>query len=243
MTEQEATEAVGTNEPQRDKERGFLRRNGWVLAIAALLTLITVVTGTTWAGQHAALGDQKSRISELEDQLKTAELKKSELVEKDLLTSLGVSRNRLNKDARIITDLVKTALTWDSGTAYEQARTRLKDKHALSEDKGFLQQFMPASRYNEDAGGKRYYYIDVQGLNSAVGGDPDIEVAKVAAGDYTYAVLVDAAVTSDSVEQNNANPGRVTADRRMLLFVTVDADGGVSDLSGVPASGSTRHSR
>ncbi|MFI9629329.1 hypothetical protein [Streptomyces sp. NPDC052042] len=215
------------------------RRNAWVLAVAAALVLVAVLTGLTWAGQRTALETQESRIGELEGQLKAAQLKNSERVEKDVLESLGVSRKRLDADARIITSLVTTAFTWDSGEAYEQARTRLKDKYGLAEDGPFLKDFMPSSRFNEDDTGKRYYYIDTAGMRSAVGDDPDIEVVKVSAGDYVYAVLVDVAVTSSAVERNDTPPGAITAHRRMLLHITVDAEGGVSGLSGIPASGST----
>jgi hypothetical protein len=222
---------------------GFVRRNGWVLAIAALLAVIATVFGMTWAGQQWALDRQKSAIDTLQERLKAAQLKNSERVSQDVLKSLGVSQGRLGEDAPIITSLVETAFTWDSGTAYEQARTKLKDTYGLSEKDAFLKDFMPPSRYNEDSTGKRYYYIDAEGLNSSVDGSPDIQVVKVVADDYTYLVLVDVGVTTDSVKQNGSRPGAVTADRRMLLFVTVDAAGDVSGFSGVPANGATRHSR
>ncbi|UJW28867.1 hypothetical protein L3Q67_26895 [Saccharothrix sp. AJ9571] len=233
---------AGAAGPRQANQRGFIRRNSGVLVIAALLVLVAAVAGTRSAGQRAALDGQESRISELEGELRTAHRARSEQIEGDLLHSVGVSRARLDGDARMIAALVETAFTWDSSAAYDQARAELKAKYGLSEDDVFFTEFMPPSRYNSDAGGQRYHYIDAQGLNSSAGDDLDIEVVRVSAGDYTYAVLADVAVTSDAIEQNNANPGRITAQRRMLLVVTVDAEGGVSGLSGVPASGSTRHS-
>ncbi|MFB7917088.1 hypothetical protein [Streptomyces sp. NPDC056061] len=225
---------------QPEKRPGFVRRNAWILTLAAFLALVATLAAITWSGQHTATKAQESRIGQLEGRLKTAQLKNSERVEQDTLEALGISQRRLDADSRIVTRLAETAFTWDSGAAYERARAQLKDRYALTEDDAFLREFMPPSRYNEDDTGKRYYYIDTAGLNSAVGDAPDIEVVKVAAGDYAYAFLVDVAVTSDSVERNSASPEKVTAHRRMLLFVTVDAEGGVSGLSGIPASGSTR---
>ncbi|MEU7315492.1 hypothetical protein [Streptomyces sp. NPDC007083] len=196
----------------------------------------------SWVGHRERLERQQIRIDALEGRLKKAQLKNSERVDEDVLKAIGASRNRLDKDASIIAGLVDSAFTWDSGEAYAQARTRLKERYELTEKSEFLTRFMPPSRYNEDADGKRYYYIDTQGMNSAVGDEPEVEIVKVAAGDYSYAVLVDVEVTSDAVKRNNANKGRYAADRTVLLFLTVDAKGEVSDLSGVPTSGSTRHS-
>lgn len=221
---------------------GFARRNALVLAVAAILATASVVTGMTWGSQQAVLDAQGQRIGGLEGQLKSAELAKSEQVEQNVLEALGVSQGRIDKDRPVIDRLVRTAFTWDSGQSYESARADLKERHNLSEDQPFLQQFMPPSRFNEDDLGKRYYYIDTQGMNSSVALDPDIEVVKVNADQYTYAVMVDVSITSDAVIRNNANPGSVSTQRRMLLFLAVDAEGTVSNLSGVPASGSTRHS-
>lgn len=222
--------------------RGFLRRNGWLVALAAVLAVLAAVTATSWAGHGAELEAQRTRIQGLEGELQQAQTKNSERVEEDVLSALGVSRGRLNRDSPILTDLVKTAFTWDSGESYEQARTEVKDRFGLTEEDPFLTSFMPPSRYSTDADGKRYYYIDAQGMNSAVKGDPSIDVVKVAAGDYRYAVVVTIDVTSDAVERNNANKGQYSASRQALLLVTVDSAGHVSDVSGVPASGSTRHS-
>lgn len=224
-------------------EPGFARRNALVLVLAVVLAIVVTVTGLTWVARSSTLDAQDQRIDELEGQLQAEELATSEQVEQNVLEALGVSTDRLAGDTVIIGRLVETAFTWDSGPAYEAARADLKEHYALPEDEPFLEQFMPPSRFNEDASGQRYYYIDTQGMNSTVTEEPDIEVVRVSAGEYTYAVLVDVSITSDAVTQNNANPSRVTAQRTMLLFLTVDAEGDVLDLSGAPSSGSTRHSR
>lgn len=224
-------------------EPGFARRNALVLVLAVVLAIVVTVTGLTWVARSSTLDAQDQRIDELEGQLQAEELATSEQVEQNVLEALGVSTDRLAGDTVIICRLVETAFTWDSGPAYEAARADLKEHYALPEDEPFLEQFMPPSRFNEDASGQRYYYIDTQGMNSTVTEEPDIEVVRVSAGEYTYAVLVDVSITSDAVTQNNANPSRVTAQRTMLLFLTVDAEGDVLDLSGAPSSGSTRHSR
>lgn len=233
-------QAVGRQEQTTGP--GFVRRNGWVLVIAVLLTLIAVVTTMTWMSQSARLDGQQAQIETLQRQLETAELENSQQLEDDLLQSLGISQERIATDTPTIIGLIETAFTWDSGASYAAARAELKARYDLSEDGVFLTDFMPESRYNEDADGKRYYYIDTQGMNSSVSDDPEIEVVKVRADDYTYAVMVDVTVTSDGVEQDGGAGTRASAERRMLLFLTIDTGGEISNLSGVPASGSTRHS-
>jgi hypothetical protein len=224
-------------------EPGFMRRNALVVGVAVLLVTAVTVTGLTWGSQRSALDQQQQTITGLQGQLASVGTAKSEQVEQDVMQSLGVSQSRIHDDTQIVDRLVKTAFTWDSGQAYEAARRDLKERYHLSEDEQFLKQFMPPARFNEDASGKRYYYIDTQGLNSAVNADADLEVVKVTADEYTYAVQVEVAVTSDAVSQNKVAPDRVKSYRTVLVYLTVDAQGKVSGLSAIPAGGSTRHSR
>ncbi|UKA48120.1 hypothetical protein LFT48_11620 [Arthrobacter sp. FW305-123] len=221
---------------------GFMRRNALVVGVAVLLVTAVTVTGLTWGSQRSALDQQQQTITGLQGQLASVGTAKSEQVEQDVMQSLGVSQSRIHDDTQIVDRLVKTAFTWDSGQAYEAARRDLKERYHLSEDEQFLKQFMPPARFNEDASGKRYYYIDTQGLNSAVNADADLEVVKVTADEYTYAVQVEVAVTSDAVSQNKVAPDRVKSYRTVLVYLTVDAQGKVSGLSAIPAGGSTRHS-
>lgn len=222
---------------------GFMRRNALVVGVAVLLVTAVTVTGLTWGSQRSALDQQQQTITGLQGQLASVGTAKSEQVEQDVMQSLGVSQSRIHDDTQIVDRLVKTAFTWDSGQAYEAARRDLKERYHLSEDEQFLKQFMPPARFNEDASGKRYYYIDTQGLNSAVNADADLEVVKVTADEYTYAVQVEVAVTSDAVSQDKVAPDRVKSYRTVLVYLTVDAQGKVSGLSAIPAGGSTRHSR
>lgn len=221
---------------------GSFRRNLSILVTAAVLAVVATVAGMTWNSQHAALAEQEAQINDVEGQLAGIQRKNAEQVNADVMAALGVSQNRLSTDGERVKSLLSMAFTWDSGQSYEAARASLKSRFGLAENETFLKSFMPPSRFNEDSRGRRYYYIDTVGLNSALGEDPGIEVVDVKAGVYTYAVLADIEVTSDAVSQNKASKASVTAHRRALLFVTVDAQGKVSNLSGVPASGETRYS-
>ncbi|MFF1558461.1 hypothetical protein [Streptomyces sp. NPDC058279] len=233
MTEQTAAPA----------RRGFFRRNLSVLGTAAVLAVVATVGGVTWSSRHAALVGQEARINDIEGHLAAVRKSGAEQVNADVMAALGVSQSRLSTDRERIKSLLSMIFTWDSGQSYEAARERLKSRFDLTENEMFLKSFMPPSRFNEDSQGRRYHYIDAVGLNSALGADPDMEVIDAKAGVYTYAVLADVEVTSDATSQNKASKASVTAYRRALLFVTVDAQGKVSNLSGVPASGETRHSK
>ena len=222
---------------------GFVRRNALVVAVAALLVTTATVTGLTWGSQRSALDAQQQTITGLQGQLVSATAARSEQIGQDILESLGVSQSRIHDDKQIVDRLVKTAFTWDSGQAYEAARQDLKERYHLSEDEQFLKQFMPPARFNEDTSGKRYYFIDTQGLNSTVNADTELEVVKVTADKYTYAAQVEVAGTSDAVSQNKVAPDRIKSYRTVLVYLTVDAQGKVSGLSAIPAGSSTRHSR
>ncbi|WP_338675872.1 hypothetical protein V1460_25105 [Streptomyces sp. SCSIO 30461] len=231
-----------TEQTAAPTRRGFFRRNVSVLATAAVLTVVATVASVTWSSQHAALAEQEAQVNDAEGHLAGIQKRNAEQVNADVMAALGVSRNRLSADSERIRSLLSMAFTWDSGQSYEAAREGLKSRFGLIESDMFLRSFMPSSRFNEDSQGRRYYYIDTVGLNSALGADPDIEVVDVKAGVYTYAALADIEVTSDAANQNKSSKASVTAHRRALLFVTFDARGKVSNLSGIPASGETRHS-
>ncbi|MDX3274768.1 MULTISPECIES: hypothetical protein [Streptomyces] len=231
-----------TEQTAAPTRRGFFRRNLSVLVTAAVLTVVATAAGATWSSQHAARAEQEAQINDVEGHLAGIRKQNAEQVNADVMAALGVSQNRMSTDGERIKSLLSMAFTWDSGQSYDAARESLKSRFSLAENETFLKSFMPPSRFNEDSQGRRYYYIDTVGLNSALGADPDIEVVDVKAGVYTYAILADVEVTSDAVTQNKSSKASVTAHRRALLFVTVDAQGKVSNLSGVPASGETRHS-
>ncbi|MFF1880298.1 hypothetical protein ACFVVC_02350 [Pseudarthrobacter sp. NPDC058196] len=234
---------MGSTDKGAEAGPGFVRRNALVVGVVALLVTTGTVTGLTWGSQRSALDAQQQTITGFQGQLTSVKTAKSDQVGQDVLQSLGVSESRIHDDAQIVDRLAKTAFTWGSGQAYEAARQELKERYHLSEDEQFLKQFMPPARFNEDASGKRYYYIDTQGLNSALNADTDLEVMKVTADEYTYAAQVEIAVTSDAVSQNKVAPDRVKSYRTVLIYLTVNAQGKVSGLSAIPAGGLTRHSR
>lgn len=222
--------------------RGFVQRNTAVLLVAAVLVIALIAMAFSWLSGQSRLQDQQEQIVTLTEDLEGKKAAHSEQIDADLISALGVSRDRLERDEHLISGFVDTAFTWESGATYEEARQKLITSFDLSEDSTFLTEFMPPSRFNEDEDGTRYYYIDVNSLKSSVNDDLEAEVVEVSTTDYTYAVQVTVQVTSGAIDRGDNSPASVSTERRMLLLVTVDADGDLFDLSGVPASGSTRHS-
>jgi hypothetical protein len=225
---------------------GFWARNRWVLLLGGLVAIGVVLAGANAAARSTTLAAQKSQIRSLEASSSHETQRKTDVSEKNGLEGLGVSASRIRTDTATIGQLLTIAFTWDSGEAYETARESLQDRFDLSERSAFLQTFMPPSRFNRDVNGKRYYYIDAVGLNSMLGRNIDAEVVAVTGTRYRYAVMADVVVSADGPAQTDG-PGpslpQSTATRRVLLYVTVDARGAVSELVGVPPSGSTRTSR
>jgi hypothetical protein len=225
---------------------GFWARNSWVLLLGILVAAGVVAAGTSAVTRSTALAAQKSQIRSLEDSYSHETQRKADISEKNGLEGLGLSASRIKADSATIDQLLTMAFTWDSGLAYETARESLQDRFDLSDKSAFLQTFMPPSRFNRDANGKRYYYIDAVGLNSALGRNIDTEVVAVTGTRYRYAVMADVVVSADGPAQTDSQGTALppsTATRRILLYITLDARGTISDLVGVPPSGPARTSR
>lgn len=224
---------------------GFIGRNVLPLALGAVLIVGGTAFGVSQSNALAGLEQQEQQVTQLEQTLAQHQSTVQTQTEENVFGSLGVTASRLSTDQETLTSLLQIALTWDSGESYEDARASLQTRFGLGVDSGFLKDFMPAATFNQDDSGKRYYYLDSVGLNSSLSGDPTVEVVKVLGTDYTYAVMADVTMSSDTGLRTNAD-GSVQAtpsvERRVLLYVTVDGDGGLSDLSGIPASGTTRSS-
>lgn len=235
------TDGAGRSGPSGPARRtGLFRRNVWVLLVAMLMIAAGVGTVLPHSNNARELRAQEEQIAELEQRLSTAKALKAEAEAANTYEALGITESRLVSDRAVIEDLLSTAFTWQDATSYQRARGRLIDQFDLAEDGVFLTEFMPPAAFTGTGEDKRYY-IDQAGLVFSLGDDVVIDVVRVTGTDYEYVVLADVDVTSSQVTP--ASDGSTpTSTRRMLLKVTVDGEGGVSDLSGVPPSGTTRSS-
>lgn len=227
-------------------EPRFWARNRWVAVLGVMVAIGAVLASANSTARSANLAEQRSQIRSLEAAHSRESQEQADISEKRGLEALGISGSRVKADTATIGQLLTTAFTWDSGEEYETARETLQDRFDLSERSAFFQTFMPPSRFNRDVNGKQYYYIDAVGLNAALDRSIDVEVVAVAGTRYRYAVMADIVATADGpARTEGASPSmpRSTATRRVLLYVTIDARGKISELIGVPPSGSTRTSR
>lgn len=225
--------------------RGFWTRNFWVMVLAAVVFVGGILAWTNQAGHGRALAAQDADIARLERELRQKRQAEAKVADENASKALGIAATRLDDDEAIIATLLSTAFTWDSGAAYESARESLKKKYGLTEDDEFLQDFIPPALYSEDAEGKKHYLFDRQGTRATFGGVHEIVVVKVAGTKYRYAVLADIAIRAKEKARNGRGEKSPTppVTRRVLLWITVDGEGAVSNLSAVLATGTMRTSR
>lgn len=216
--------------------RDAIRRNVWVLLVGILLVVALTSSVTQLGPLRAAIDDQDERAARATVGLDRVERERRERSEADVAEALGVSGDRVIRDTRIIRALCGTAFTWDTGLAYEAAREEVKERYGFTEDDTFMTDVMAPSRYNEDSEGHRVWYIDTVGINSALD-DVDVDVAGVMADRYDYVVVAHVDATSDAVDQRDSPTSDVTASRDVLLALSIDGDGRVSNLNGWTASG------
>lgn len=236
---------MSTYETTRSVSQSFWLRNIWALLLAGLLALVGGLGFLQHMSQQQQLAEQRSQMQDLERQITEIEAVDESARNESLAEALGISSTRLDNDAQLINDLASLAFTWDTGVAYDEARESLKRRFSLTEEDVFLKEFMPPARFNEDSRGKRYYQLDAVGLNSEVSGNPEINVVSVVGTDYRYAALVETEMTADANNVTDEEGNELiseSAERWVLLYVTVNGEGQITELSGVPASGLTRTS-
>ena len=224
---------------------GFFKRNALPLVLSCVLVGSVVVMGSLQSSAEQEQAGLDAQVAQIQGELKALQDQSEQKSEENVLEALGVTASRIEADTRVLDSFMETAFTWDSGEEYNEARDTLIRRFKLPADSGFLKEFMPESTYNIDGNGKEYHYLDAVGLNSSMGADPELEVVKVVGTEYTYAVMGDLSMTSDLGVRTNEDgtiPAKPSAQRKLLLYATVDAEGQLSDLSGIPASGTTRSS-
>lgn len=202
----------------------FVSRNLALILLAGLLVIMGVSTALTVGSHRADLARQTKQVEGLEKRLQASRAREQKSREMSLVETTGVEVTRKNDDTVVITNLVKTAVTWRSGVQYDVARTSLQRRYGLPEGGQFLTTFLPPATYNQDSSGKRYYFIDSMAMGSRLA-DVKVHVISARGSTYRYAVAVDAEVTSSEISG-------ASAVRRSLLLVTTEADGSVTDLEG-----------
>lgn len=201
----------------------FIRKYGFIIVSVAAL----VVTALGYGAISANLkNEQSARDHELHERERELTARERQLLDESQQAYdelLGTDHGRIARDSEIIEELLDTALTWDDEDSYTLARESVMYHYDLDETSHFVQTYLQESPVNTDAAGNTYSYINAAGLNSKLGGI-DTQVLSVVRTDYRYLV----SVTAESV----SNDGGSTAANTSVVFVTIDGDGDISEISG-----------
>ncbi|MFJ2662597.1 hypothetical protein [Arthrobacter koreensis] len=193
------------------------------MLLGGLFTFVGVSYAVMNAQQYAEINAQEQQVAALEERMQ-AELSTAEAARQTVVDSaLGASGERIAGDTKQIHEFVKKAVTWGSGTEYAEARESLMRRYSLGEDTQFMREYFQEPVYNTDSSGQRFYLVDAEGLNSQLG-SIEVKSLGVLGTEYRYMVLAD--ITSSS------NDGKASATRTSVIYLTLDGEGAMSDVSG-----------
>lgn len=203
--------------------RSFFYRNALLLLLAAVLAASGIAYFTTSAGQQAAAAAQQRHLTDLDDRMQSrlaaAKAKQQTVVD----DTQGTNARRVTTDTALIRDFVRTVVTWKSGAEYAAARESVMRRYKLAPDSQFMKVYFQAPVSNRDSSGKTFYAVDADGLNSSLA-TVDVRVTGVLGTAYSYMVLAD--ISSSS------NDGKASATRTSAIYLTLDAEGTMSAVTG-----------
>ncbi|MET3172846.1 UNVERIFIED_ORG: hypothetical protein ABIB52_000674 [Arthrobacter sp. UYCu721] len=203
--------------------RTFFYRNALILLLAGVFVAVGISYAVVTNTQHTQVVTQEQEISELDAQMKT-ELATARADQQAVVDSaLGTNAQRITADTELIRQFVKTAVTWKSGEEYTAARDSLKRKYKLDEDSQFMKVYFQEPVFNTDTSGNRFYVVDTEGLNSNLS-SVDVKALGVAGTAYRYMVLADIGSAS--------NDGKASATKTSVIYLTLDGEGQMADVSG-----------
>lgn len=212
----------------------FVKRNAFVMVALALFLISLVSYGVTLSSHENKIEAQTAEISELEREVTHVGTKVEAEREAagDRLT--GTQTERRKADTVAINKMLNTALTWSDHASYTKARDVLLGEYGVSADSSFMKTFLPPAPVNKDSSGKSYYYIDAAKLNSTLG-SIQTKVLSVQGTKYNY--MISATVQAKSTDQKG------TASNWNTVFLSIDGQGKISDISGYASGSKERTSK
>jgi hypothetical protein len=212
----------------------FFYRNALLILLAGVFVIAGVSYFVVTGSQQEQVAAQDKQITELDQQmqarLKTARDEQQAVVD----AALGTSAQRINSDTAVIRDFVKTMATWRTGEEYAAARDSVIRKYKLKEESQFLKSYFQEPVFNTDSSGNRIYYVDTQGLNSSLA-SMEVVPLGVSGTEYRYMVLADLGSSS--------NDGKASADKTSVVYLTLDGEGALTNVSGFASVSGPRVSR
>ena len=192
----------------------------WAVSVGVmLLGIVTFVV--TDMQRSATLASQQSEIATLTQQKQEASDKRTSEVNTVTKNSFGLDTSRVATDDRLVSQIIKTATTWNDSESYTNARNTLRDDYKISEDSYLLTTFMPKSE-NMPLGqdGKMINTINAYGLNMTYV-KMHSYVVGIDNGVYSYFTVVD--VLSNDAQGH-------TGEGTIIFTYDVDANGAVSNM-------------
>lgn len=207
--------------------RAFFYRNALLLLLAGAFLASGTAYVVTVTGHHATVSAQQREIADLDVRVQ-AELAAAKTRQQSVVDSAaGTSARRVAADTESIRQFVRTVATWSSGAEYEAARESVVRRYKLDKDSQFMKVYFQEPVSNRDSSGDTFYAVDAEGLNSHLA-SVEVKVLGVSGTAYRYMVLADIAASS--------NDGKATATRTSVVFLTLDGEGVMSEVSGYAAA-------
>lgn len=230
-----ASDQAGQIQESRDSGAGSWDRRVWVASAVVLVTAMVVLAVVVQLGGSRDVADQEQQIEDLKSKLAQARTLQEKAHDEMVWDALGVEPSRVRADTRVVRALARTALTWDSGDRYARSRESIQRRYDLRADSQFMTTLLPPPAVNRDAHGESYDAIDAIGANSSLN-SLDVDVTGVVGTAYSYVADAVVTITSDSVMDG-------ATERGVLIEITIDSSGQVTEASGYIAEGPTRESK
>lgn len=206
--------------------RNFFHRHALMLILAAAFFASGITYVVTVNAHAVASASQQREITELDGQMQTglaaAKAKQQSVVD----DALGTNARRVTTDTAVIREFVAEVANWDSGAEYAAARESVMRRYKLSKDSQFMKVYFQAPVSNRDSSGKTFYAVDADGLNSGLS-RLDVTVLGVSGTEYRYMIMADI--------ESSSTDGKANASRTSVIYLTLDGEGVMSDVSGYAA--------
>lgn len=214
--------------------KSFIQRNVILLLLAVVFAVLAIGYGVTVSNNGREIAAAQSQLTELTVKKEAQNLDVRTEQQGVLDDVLGTDNQRLVADHKIITDLLTTMATWESGAEYTEAWEKVERKYKLPADGQFLSTFFPAPVFNTSSSGETFYLIDAQKLNSSLG-SLDIKPLGVKGTAYSYMVMADI--------RSSSKDGKASAGNTSVIMLTLDGKGVMSDVKGFASTAKVRVSQ
>lgn len=203
--------------------RTFFYRNVLLMLLAGVFVIVGISYIVASNTQHIEVVTQEQEIADLDAQMQ-AELATAKAEQQSVVDdALGTNAQRVATDTEVIRQFMKTVTTWETGEEYTEARESVVRRYKLDERSQFMRVYFQEPIFNTDSSGNKFYVVDTEGLNSSLS-SIDVKVLGVSGTEYKYMVLADIGSSS--------NDGKAGANKTSVIYLTLDGEGLMTDVSG-----------